>query len=104
MFFIAEEKRLQPLANENATNIGIPVRRQQGRRVDSSFIFVLLSFVMKHRVQNIMITCTSKSSRLPNGLFFGSTNPLYFIAKTAQQSVSCLVLYANDRCVKNTRE
>ena len=55
-----------------------------------------------------MITCTSKGSRLPNGLSFGSTiKPLYFIAslvKTEQHSVSCHVLYANARCVKNTRE
>ena len=100
---IPEEKRLYPLEKENATNIGIDLQRQQGRRVNSSFIFVLLSFVMKHRVQNIMITCTSKGSRLPNGLFFGSTKPLYIIASLAK-TVSCHVLYANARCVKNTRE
>ena len=74
------------------------VPRQRGRRVNSAFIFFLLSLVMKHWVQNIMITWTSKGSRLPNGLFFGSTKPLYFIAslaKTAQQRVSCHVLSAH---------
>ena len=59
--------------------------------------FPSVIMVMKHWVQNIMITWTSKGSRLPNGLFWGLLS-LYIslleasLAKTAQQSVSCHVL------------
>ena len=97
------------LESENATNFGMSVPRQRGRRVNSAFIFFLLSLVMKHWVQNIMITWTSKGSRVPNGLFLGSTKPLYFIAwsfvsknSTTERVLPCAL--ANARCVKNTRE
>ena len=50
----------------------------------------LLSLVhgKKHSNQNIILTCTSKDNTLPNGLSFGSTNPLYFMMIAPSMNVA----------------
>ena len=67
---------------------GRPVTSHLGNPLNSWFTFFRLSLVNMHSTQNMILICTSKGNTLPNGLFWGSTNPLQFMMTTPSMKVT----------------
>ena len=62
---------------------GRPVTSHLGNPLNSWFTFLRLSLVSMHSTQKMILICTSKGNTFPNGLSWGSTNPLQFMMTTS---------------------
>ena len=67
---------------------GRPVTSHLGNPLNSRSNVFRLSIVTKQSTQNMILICTSKGNTLPNGLFWGSANPLQFMLTAPSMNVA----------------